>query len=116
MNPATWLIVGLALALIIVAYLRGDGSLATGLKSGWKMLVGLLLLLVAVFVVGLSNALLLREAIAGWLGVGARLKGILIASGIGAIMPGGSFVSFSLVATLSKAGAKIGPLVVFSTA
>jgi uncharacterized membrane protein YraQ (UPF0718 family) len=44
------------------------------------------------------------------------LKGILIASGMGAITPGGPFVSFPLVAALYRAGAGIGPVVAFITA
>ncbi|MEZ4636761.1 MAG: hypothetical protein R2856_17680 [Caldilineaceae bacterium] len=54
--------------------------------------------------------------IASWLGGDSGWKGIFIASGIGAITPGGPFVSYPLVAVLYKSGAAIGPLVAFVTA
>ena len=117
MDYATWIMIGLALALVALAYRRGNGVLAAGLKSGWDTLLGMLPLLLAVFVVvGMANVLLPRELIARWLGGGSGLKGILIASGMGAITPGGPFVSFPLVAALYRAGAGIGPVVAFITA
>lgn len=44
------------------------------------------------------------------------LRGILIASGLGALTPGGPYVSFPLVASLYESGAGIGSVVAFVTA
>ncbi len=117
MDFGTWLLIGLALTLVVVAYRRGDGTLATGLRGAWASLVEFLPLLLAIFVViGFSEVLLPRQVIAGWLGRGSGLKGILIASGVGALIPGGPFVSFPLIAALYKDGAGIGAVVAFVTA
>jgi uncharacterized membrane protein YraQ (UPF0718 family) len=117
MDIATWLIVGIALALVLIAYRRGDGALAVGFHNAWSSFLQFLPLLVAIFVlIGFSEVLLPREVIARWLGRESGLKGILIASGVGALIPGGPFVSFPLIASLYKAGAGIGPVVAFVTA
>lgn len=107
----------LAAAMIVVAYLKGDGSLSTGLRGGLDAFVNFAPLLVGVFiVVGMSQVLLPKELIARWLGRDAGLKGIVLATGLGAITPGGPFVSFPLVATLYESGASVGPMVAYVTA
>ena len=74
-------------------------------------------LLLGVFViVGFAEELLPREFIAQLLGGESGMRGILLASGLGMLTPGGPFVSYPLVATLYQAGASIGPLVAFITA
>ena len=117
MDFATAAMVILAVALVIVAYLRHDGSLSDGLKGGMQTLVSITPLLIAAFVVaGLAQALIPKELVAEWLGQESGLKGIFIASGIGALTPGGPFVSYPLVAVLYQSGAGIGPVVAFVTA
>lgn len=117
MDFATITMVALALILVVVAYLRHDGSLGAGLRAGGKTLVDIIPLLIAAFAVaGLAQALIPKELVAGWLGNESGLKGIFIASGIGALTPGGPFVSYPLVAVLYTSGAGIGPVVAFVTA
>ncbi len=117
MNTATWILIGLGVVLMFIAYQRGDGSLEQGFRTSWQALVNLLPLLLAIFVViGFSEVLLPQQLIASWLGSQSGMKGILIASGVGALTPGGPFVSFPLVGALYRAGAGIGPVVAFVTA
>jgi hypothetical protein len=117
MDLATLVMVSVALVLMVVAYMRGDGSLGAGLKDGGKTLLNILPLLLAAFTVaGLAQVLIPKEVIAAWLGQDSGLKGILIASGVGALTPGGPFVSYPLVAVLYTSGAGIGPVVAFVTA
>lgn len=117
MDIATLVMVSVALVLIIIAYLRGDGSLSAGLKDGGRTLLNILPLLLAAFTVaGLAQILIPKELIVAWLGQDSGLKGILIASGVGALTPGGPFVSYPLVAVLYHSGAGIGPVVAFVTA
>ncbi len=74
-------------------------------------------LLLGVFIiVGFAEELVPREFIAQLLGGKSGMRGILLASGLGMLTPGGPFVSYPLVATLYQAGAGIGPLVAFVTA
>jgi len=104
-------------ALIAVAVWRGGGSLQRGLTFGGKTFLSTLPLLVFAFAVaGLVEVLVPKEFIARWLGAGAGLKGILIATVAGGLTPGGPFVSFPIVASLYKSGASIGTVVAFVTA
>ncbi len=117
MDIGTWVIIGIAVALIVVAWRRGDGALAVGLQNAWSSFLQFLPLFVAIFIViGFSDVLLPRDVIAAWLGRDSGLKGILVASGVGTLIPGGPFVSFPLIAALHKAGAGLGPVVAFVTA
>ena len=60
---------------------------------------------IAFFVAALVTALVPRAFIAKWLGEKAGFKGVALATGVGAVTPGGPMISFPLVASLSKAGA-----------
>lgn len=109
-----WLLAGV---LITVALFRGSGAVSAGFQGSWQALRDLFPLLMGVFIIiGFADTLLPKELIAGLLGGESGLKGILIASALGVVTPGGPFVSYPLVATLYKSGAGIGPLVAFVTA
>lgn len=116
MDITTYLMIGTAVLLAGVAYVRHDGTLVAGLKSGGQTFVQLLPILISVFiVVGLSEQLLPQQVVARWLGEGAGLRGILLATGLGIVMPPSIFISFPLAATMYKAGASLGAGVAFVT-
>jgi len=113
----TLVMIVLAAVMIVLAYRRGDDTLVTGLQTAARSFWSILPLLIAVFiVVGFTPAFLPEELIARWLGADSGWKGIALAMGLGAITPGGPFVSYPLVGVLYKAGAGLGPLVTFITA
>lgn len=117
MDTATIIMLVIAGAFIYLAYQRHDNTLRDGLLAGAESFYSLLPLLIGVFiVVGLSDYLIPKELVARWLGGSSGFRGLLIASALGAVTPGGPFVSFPLVASLYKAGAAIGPVVAFVTA
>ncbi|MDX1614587.1 MAG: permease [Candidatus Promineifilaceae bacterium] len=117
MDFSTIVIWALALALVAIASFQGKETLTLGLRGSWDALLRFLPLLLGIFIIiGFSDILLPKELIAQWLGGESGLKGIFIASGLGAITPGGPFVSYPLVATVYEAGAGIGPVVAFVTA
>jgi uncharacterized membrane protein YraQ (UPF0718 family) len=102
--------------LIGVAIWRGEGSLQKGLTFGGKTFLSTLPLLVFAFAIaGLVQVLVPREFIVKWLGEGSGIKGILIATVVGGLTPGGPYVSFPIVASLYKAGASVGTVVAFVT-
>jgi uncharacterized membrane protein YraQ (UPF0718 family) len=74
------------------------------------------LLILAFIIAGMVPQLVSTEMISKWIGSESGLKGILIGTGIGAIMPGGPFVSLPIAAGLLRAGASIGTMVAFLTA
>lgn len=117
MNTSTILIFILAGALIVVALFQGEATTAAGFRASWQAMLELTPLLLGVFIiVGFAEELLPREFIAQLLGGESGMQGILVASGLGMLTPGGPFVSYPLVATLYQAGAGVGPLVAFVTA
>ncbi len=69
----------------------------------------------AFIVAALVTALVSREVIARWLGDQAGMKGVTLATGIGAITPGGPMISFPLVAALSRAGSSRASMIAYLT-
>ena len=107
----------LAVVLLAVGYSKGEGQHIQGMRSGLKMIVDILpLLLFAFIVAGMVQVLLPQEMLSRWIGEESGLKGIFIGTLAGGLTPGGPYVSLPLVAGLLKAGAGVGTLVAFLTA
>lgn len=106
-----------AVALLIVGYTKGDGQHIVGLKSAWRMMLEILpLLIFALILAGMIQALLPRELMSRWVGEESGFRGILIGTVAGGFMPGGPYVSLPLAAGLLRAGAGVGTMVAFLTA
>lgn len=60
--------------------------------------------------------LLPPEIVSGWIGAGSGLTGVLIASALGAALPGGPLLAFPLAIALMRAGAGPEALVALITA
>lgn len=108
---------GLALLAGYGCYAKGGAdAVVRGLKAAWAMMVLVGPRLLAAFILaGFVQVLLPRDLIQKWVGAESGLRGILIASSVGAITPGGPMLSFPLVAALYKLGAGYGPLVAYLT-
>ena len=112
MNVATALLTLLALALLIYAWRREDGSHRQGLMQGWHTLRRTMpLLIVAFAIVGYVNVLSPQKLVQNWIGPGSGWQGLLLAEGVGMLLPGGPYVVFPLIAALYQAGAGLGPAV-----
>jgi uncharacterized membrane protein YraQ (UPF0718 family) len=98
-------------------YLRGgNDDVIKGLRAAWSMMAMVGPRLLAAFMMaGFIQVLLPREMITRWIGAKSGFHGILIASAVGVITPGGPLLSFPLVAALFKLGAGYGPLVAYLT-
>ena len=106
----------IAVALLYIAYQRGGGEHVVGLKSAGNLLVQILPLLIFAFIVaGMIQVLIPRELIVKWVGVESGLRGILIGSVLGGLMPGGPMTSLPVAAGLLRVGASIGTMVAFLT-
>jgi uncharacterized membrane protein YraQ (UPF0718 family) len=94
--------------------LKGSAAVAGGfVETGSQILhliphLGLGLLIAAAVTV-----LVPKKRVAKWLGEESGFRGLVVASVIGAVMPGGPFASFPLVFALAQAGADIGALISF---
>jgi uncharacterized membrane protein YraQ (UPF0718 family) len=94
----------------------GSDTVIKGLKAAWAMMVLVGPRLLAAFILaGFVQVLLPKNLIIKWVGAESGMRGILIASSVGVITPGGPMVSFPLVAALFKLGAGYGPLVAYLT-
>ena len=116
MGLAFAILAAMAMGLFLVALRRRDGSHRQGLYRGWKMGLGLIPLLLCAFALaGLIQVALPPELIRTWLGEDAGLRGILIGTAAGALIAGGPYVSFPIIAGISNAGAGIGTIVALIT-
>ncbi len=111
---------GMLVAVVLLSgaamYQGGFELLFDGLFRGVRMLVTLFpLLVVAFFVAGLIFNLIPRELISRWLGEQAGWKGPVLGALAGAIVPGGPFFFYPLMATLLVSGAQIGTVISFVT-
>ena len=107
----------IALALLIIGYLKGGGEHILGLKSGGTLLMQILPLLIFAFIIaGMIQVLVPTEMISKWVGSESGIRGIFIGTVVGAIMPGGPFVSLPIAAGLLRVGASTGTMVAFMTA
>lgn len=101
--------IGVAAAMLTGGWqLTWDGIVQTGqvVNSVWlRLLLGFTL-------GGLIQVMVPHAMIARWLGETAGLKGILVGSFIGMIIPiGGPMVYIPIVASIYRAGAGVGPVV-----
>ncbi|MBO8128673.1 MAG: permease [Peptococcaceae bacterium] len=104
------------IVLFVIAYRKGDGSHLKGLKTGAHMFKGIIpLLLLAFLLSGLIEVAIPPELIQSWLGDQAGFKGIFISTLVGALIPGGPYVSFPIIAAIFNAGAGIGTAVALIT-
>ena len=55
----------------------------------------------------------LSELVVQWLGEGSGVRGLLVATAVGAITPGGTFGQIPLVVSLWKSGAAVGPVTAY---
>jgi len=116
MIPAFVLLAGFALALLIVAVRRGDGSAQKAIRFGTGMMVKVIPLLLLAFVLaGMLQSALPPRVIREWLGQRAGLRGVLIGGACGALIPAGPYVAFPIISGVYKAGAGISTVIAFVT-
>ncbi|MDZ7759043.1 MAG: permease [Desulfovermiculus sp.] len=113
---AFFILGSMAVILLFIAWRRGDGSLGAGVRQGWEMGINLIPLLIAAFALaGLIQVAIPAELIQVWLGEGSGLRGIVIGTVAGALIAGGPYVSFPIIASVYQAGAGVGTTVALIT-
>jgi len=106
----------IAIALLIIAYLKGGGEHILGLKAAGNIMLQILPLLIFAFIIaGTIQFLLPTEMIAKWIGGESGFRGILIGTIAGGFTPGGPYTAMPIAAGLLTAGAGIGTMVAFMT-
>lgn len=105
----------MALGLIVAARKKGE-DLAKGFSMSWQMFVGLIPLLILAFILaGLIQVAIPPQVIQTWLGEESGLRGILLGTLAGALITGGPYVSFPIIAAVFQSGAGIGTTVALIT-
>lgn len=69
----------------------------------------------ALLISGFVQVLVPHDLVKRWLGKSAGLKGLFVATGVGALTPGGPMLAFPLVIVLRNAGASTASLITFLT-
>ncbi len=116
MIAATLVLALLAAVLFFHAWRRGDGSHRRGVLEAWRTLKQMLPLMLAAFaIIGYVTVLSPRETVQALIGPESGWRGLLVAEGVGMLLPGGPYVVFPLIATLYRSGAGIGAAVTLTT-
>jgi len=106
-----------AAILLVYAFWRGRELPLAGVESAWKTLWrNLPILLLGFLIAGLAQVLIPRELITRWLGDQAGVKGVLLGSVVGGLVPGAPYATFPLVGSLYQSGASLGAVISFVTA
>ncbi|MGL4635771.1 MAG: permease [Beijerinckiaceae bacterium] len=111
------LVAALSISAAIFVYLRdGQAAFTKILWDDILLLLAILPKVAAGCLIGAMVRLLIpRKVIVEWVGEGSGLRGLLIASGVGALFPGGPFTIFPLAGAFMLSGADRGAAVAFVT-
>lgn len=94
------------------AYKKGDGSHVRGFRIAGNTFRNIApLLLIAFVLAGFMQVVIPPGVIESWMGEEAGIKGIFIGSLGGALIPGGPYISFPIIAAIFQAGAGLGTAV-----
>jgi uncharacterized membrane protein YraQ (UPF0718 family) len=116
-NPVQKGLVILALIAFIALFMKNPIKGREATQSSFETFANVLLLIFAGTALGsVIQAVVPREVIARTLGKGSGLLGILLATGLGGLLPGGPYVVYPVLASLYAAGADIGPIIAFIVA
>ncbi|MEJ2291871.1 MAG: permease [Deinococcales bacterium] len=113
---ATAILVGLAAVMAIVAYRQDPARPAAGALAGLRLLWTMLpMLIAAFFVAGMLAVALPPQLVHRWLASTSGLLDVVIGSAAGALIPGGPYVSFPIIAAIHQAGASLAATVALIT-
>ena len=117
-DGALLVFVAVTVALAVTAWMRGGPELVReGLGKGGALLwKSGLILVVSFLAAGFAEVLIPRDVIPRALGVDSGLRGILLATGAGALTPSGPFVAIPIAAAMERSGAGLAPLVAYVSA
>ncbi|MEW5423226.1 permease [Amorphus sp. 3PC139-8] len=108
----------LAIVAAVAIWRRGGPAevVESATEAGWTIVAIVPQLVLGILVASFAQAIVPRDKVARALGTDSGMKGLMIATFMGTIMPGGPFASFPIVVALAQAGADTGALVTFVTA
>jgi uncharacterized membrane protein YraQ (UPF0718 family) len=116
MTTATIILWVIAVGLFLFALSKKDGSYRRGAIQGWETLKrNFWILVLAFIIVGFVNVLSPQNLIEKYLGPDSGWGGIILAEGIGMLLPGGPYVVFPLIAIIYTQGTGLAQAVTLVT-
>jgi uncharacterized membrane protein YraQ (UPF0718 family) len=116
MTTATITLWVIAAGLFLFAWGKKDGSYRRGAVQGWETLKrNFWTLILAFIIVGFVNVLSPQNLIQEYLGPDSGWGGLILAEGIGMLLPGGPYVIFPIIAVIYSAGAGLAQAVTLVT-
>jgi len=116
MIESTVIMIVIALGMLALTRSRADDSAQRGISLGWQTLKSTLPVLILAFaIVGYVKVLAPQDMVQSWIGPDSGLRGVLIGTIAGMLLPGGPYVVFPLVAALYHSGAGLGPTLAMIT-
>lgn len=118
MNKTLVGMVAVALILMVIAFSQGGFALVGEgfIAGGETLLEAFPLIIIAFIIAGSVSSLISKDMVTRWLGEGAGWKGPFLGTLMGALVPGGPFFFYPLMATLIISGANIGTMISFVAA
>lgn len=117
MDKFTMIFVALIVGVYLVFFLRNPSVAASGLRTGGMSLFKTLPVILAGFALaGLLQALIPKASLVDWLGSQQGIKGVFLATVLGAVTPGPIVLPLAVVAGLAKGGAGIGSMLAYLVA
>jgi len=106
----------LAALFAVVAYLKDPGLPLVGAKQGLSLIWFILPRLIpAMILTGMLQVLVPQPLVARIFGNAAGFRGVVVATGLGMLTPGGPMVSVPLLVAMANSGAGIAALVAYMT-
>ena len=116
-NPIQKGMVILALIAFIALFMKNPIKGREATQNSFETFANVLLLIFAGIALGsVIQVVVPKEVIGRTLGKESGLLGILLATGLGGLMPGGPYVVYPVLASLYAAGADISPIIAFIVA
>ena len=112
MDASLWILLGLVIVGLAVAFTRDRALPLAGVRAGARLLGSVWIELALGFLLaGLIDVLIAPAQLVRWLGDGQGLRGIALGWVVGLVLPGGPYLLFPMVASLFVKGAAPGPLI-----
>ena len=116
MNFGIVILYALLAVMVLAALSRMDGTFQRGLRRAVEQLAVLAPRMVcALTAAGFIARLIPSELIGQYLGAGAGLEAILLATAVGLIIPAGPVIAFAIAAIFARSGASTAALIAFIT-
>ncbi|RLD00751.1 MAG: hypothetical protein DRI65_16165 [Chloroflexota bacterium] len=115
-NASTIVLWIITLTLFLFSWKQGTDTVKKGAQLAWSTTKknGLLIIL-AFIIAGFVTVLSPEDLVTAWIGPNSGWRGIISAEFLGALLPGGPYVVFPIIAILVQAGAGLGPAIALIT-